>query len=305
MVSGGITQIKNAISSGKFPHIYLIRGTDHKARVIIPNRDEKDFKAKAREIIDALQSDYLPAGNYTVVFKSKYASPKPAAEYSIFVTDGHSQEPMAEAIQPETMERSEEMQLREELVRLRLENENLKKELEAEQLEEAPDPAATITTVAETVKSLLSEVVVPIVSKYMEQRERKVQALEAAAATAARPPVYTAPSQSFQIRPGYTATARPAAAPSYAAPPAGTPSGSSGAPGSGGQQPPPEPEMTESEYIEAVKHLTFDELQAQYNIIKNSGKKVDLAYFLAVVREARPDDLVPLIDQDLNKPTDE
>lgn len=298
MVSGGITQIKNAINSGKFPVIYLIKGTDHKARVILPNREDKEFKAKAKEVIEALESDFLPSGNYTVVFKSKYASPKPAAEYGVIITDGHATTPMAE--QPtDLMERSEEMQLREELVRLRLENEQLKKEIEADDLEEGPDPSQTITTVAETVKGILSEVVVPIISKYMEQRERKVQALEAAATAAAyRPPVAVAPAPTFQIRPGYTATARPAPAPTPAAPAAGTP-------GSGGQAAPQEPEMTESEYMEAVKHLEFEELQTQYQLIKARGNKVDLAYFLAMVREARPDDLVPLIDQDMKGGSDE
>ena len=302
MIQGGdIIQIKNAAKSGKFSHVYLCRATDDRTRAVACNSDPKKFSDKFQQIVEMIECDLLPAGQYFVKFKTYYTG-KPTAEFPLFIGSGQrATEPIAENYQQtETMDREEEMKMREELVKLRMENDNLKKELE-EGLDEEPAGVDTVATLAESIKGILSEVVVPIISKYMEQRERRTVALEAAAASQAvtRPPAQIAPAQTFQVRSGYMAPQRPPAP--YVAPATAAPTQTGG----GGSQAQVSPEMTESEYIEALKHLTFDELVQQYELIKKTGKKIDLSFFLAAVREARPNDLVELIDQDLNPQRDE
>lgn len=300
-MNSGIEKIKRIAQDGAFRFVAL-KDKDGNT-VVSMNRAEKDFEKKMDKIIHLLNSGNL-SGKFTVTFKTACGTNYPGLSENIYIGGEQTEQEKPDPITQNTMEREQEMQLREELVKLRLENEQLKREIEETPLNEAPDNGETIKTIAETVKTLLSEFVVPIVSKAMEQRERRIVALEAAAAATARP-VAIAPSRTFQVRPGYTPPVRPIQVP----PQPGAASGvnpSPGQSGGGGQQGIVLPDgITESEYMEAIKHLTFDELVQYYNEIKATGKKIDLSFFLAVVREVRPDDLMILIESDLKKDENE
>lgn len=295
---GGIDKVKRIALEGSFRFVAL--NNDAGARVVNMNTSGANFQNTFDKIVNLLESGILPQGYYSVIFKDKLGTKAPGFTEKIYI--GADAPKIINIDTPtlkdNSMDKDEEMSLREEIIKLRYENEALKKELEESTLEDAPDNT-TVVTIAETVKSLLSEVVVPIVSKVMEQRERKVVALEAAAA-AAKTPVYTPPAPSFQVRPGYVySSTRPTQAQPLPGAASGVNPGASGAPGGGGSVPNLPDDMTESQYLEAIKHLTFEELQSYYNAIKATGRKIDLSYFLAVVREVREDDLLPLIDEDV------
>lgn len=309
METAGIDEIKRLRDSGSYDYCSLHQKKESTKKgaiwtVITPNNLQKsDFVKNCNAIINDICNNVLNPGLYQLRFRKKINA-RAGNDYEFAV--GHYKPTLQEPEQKQDQMDAEKMDMWKQLVKLqsdielaKQENEKLKRELEEQSLDDGEQAfQSNIASIGESIKGILSEVVVPIVSRYMEQRERRTVALEAAAASGARLPVYTAPAPAFQVRPGYIPTRPQTPPPASAA--------ASGAPSSGGSQTPPPPaktpdEMTEQEYMDAIKHLTFDELQTYYDKIKAAGSKLELSYFLAIVKETRPDDLVPLIDQDLNK----
>lgn len=259
------------------------------------NVKKTDFDKNAEKILEVLKQGKLIPGQYTVECRNQKTG-KPTFSY-YYNIKGKS-EPLQEITlsEPINMTPEKELELKEQIMKLQYENEALRRELEEEPLGEEP----ASTGLAEKAIDMLSEIAVPLINKYFEQRERQIQALEArAVATPAIAPALS-PASSFQVSRSYVpkAPSTPATAPGATA---GTtqPTIVNVSPGGGGQ---PQPEqkipdgITEEEYLEAVKHLTFPELLEYYNQIKNSGKRMEMKFFLAVVKEVRPDDLMKLID---------
>jgi len=297
-----INTIKKALTGGGFNTVCLVNSDGGK--LVKWNRTAAAYKDTANDILHKLESDTLAPGIYSVKFKATYTGDKGAdAQVFKFNVTGTNTVNDSQEIKTtlQEMDKDTEILLRVELDRLKFENEQLRKEIEETDLEEEPTNAVTL---AETIKTVLSEVVVPIVSKFMEQRERKIIALEAAAKTqviAPQAPVY-------QYR---AVTPNPVNRPTPTTPPVTAPAAGSAYPAGGGgggytaPSPTQQPEtkipegITEEEYMEAVKHLEYNELVDYYESIKNQGTKLDMQFFLAIVKETRPDDLIKLIENDM------
>jgi hypothetical protein len=250
------------------------------------------------KIIEALTSGELPDGVYFVEGKPFSAG---ATLFKYQYNIGSNIKPVEE------MTREEEIDIKVQLEKLKAENEALRKELQEEPEEElGEETAPAYLPLAEKLITSLSEIAVPLINKYFEQRDRQIQALEAAASTATRPAAI-APAPSFQVSRTYVRPAQqasPAAGPATPTPPyvPGTVVVTPGAPGSGGVAPQEQPKIpdniTEEEYLEAVKHLTYEELQQYYQQIRKSGNKIEMQFFLAVVKEVRPDDILNLVENE-------
>jgi hypothetical protein len=309
MQTAGISEIEK-LRDGNYYHYCCVMKMENNGnwKLFQSNNLKKDYIQRCNDLIHAIKSNQLN-GKYRIEFRTTTR----ATECQNVVIDCGVNE--IQQLSDQSKKENEQMDAKymdlwmecvelrsklkeatDKLASVTQELNELKTEIETDLGEQ--ESAQTFTTIAGTVKELLSEFVLPIASKYMEQRERRTVALEAAATSGVRIPAQTAPT--FQVRSGYTAPRTPAPPPATAAVPGSpTVNVTTGGGGSAPAQSKMPDEMTEQEYMDAVKHLTFDELQTYYEKIKSTGTKLELQYFLAIVRETRPEDLVPLIDKDI------
>lgn len=256
-----------------------------------------EYKANADKILSYLANEPLP-GLYCVyagmLIKEDQAICKKVLISNLSEEDNTELEYMTQEQQISLVKRNAELEAE---VRILTEKvAALEAEL-AEPMEEAPAPYAPLI-------GTLSEMLPVLMTRYFDHQDRRTAALEAAAAKPVTVAPAPAPTQSYQISRSYTPKPAPQAAAPGAAP-GPTVNINPPAPGGGGggvQTPTgsvviPD-NITESEYMEAIKHLTLDELRQYWDQVRKSGDRISMRYLIEVIKEVRPDDLMSIIEDE-------
>ena len=234
-------------------------------------RQQEKIDTRGAKVIEKLKNEFTTPGTYYVDFKDIFSA---KAFKTLLVTkDGEMKTTPTTDSSQQILSPDEVVNLRVEVERLKLENKALQEALDSDgELEEGADPAEGYAKLAETLS--------PLVERFLDIYEKR-----ALAAAPRAIPTRQAVSRTPINRPA------PPPGPQAAQPQAPATPGAAG-----GSQPEAGDDQDENTYIGQVMTASVDDLGAHYRQLIDAGDRVGLKYFLAVLRDYRPEQFKQLVD---------